>query len=472
MLKSALLILSGQAFSSLLLLLRNLLVARLISVENYGIAATFAISMAIVEMMTTLGLHQMIIQDSNGDDPRLQSGLQGFHLLRSLFSGAVLFFLAQPIAQLLGVPDIVWAYQLLALVPVINGLTHFDLYRLQRRMVYLPSILSSAVPALASVLVIWPLWKIYGDYRVMLYSVMLQAALTVGTSHIVAKRRYHLSLDRSVIARSLRFGWPLLINNILLFFIFQGEKIIVGEALGLEALAIFAMGFTLTLTPSLLLAGSTQTFFLPQLSAVKDDQPRFTHLAMATFQSHLFFGALFVIGVMLFAGPAIHLILSTKYASLIPLMTWMAVLQALRLFRGGSSTIALAMGKTGIATISNLPRVFSMPLAWYAAMQTGNITIVLWIAIIGELAGLLISLLLLQRQLGLSLGPIALSFWSTMALIGFVAIQAEWNNTNPGDALVSLWTGVPILILFALSLTSMKDLRTYVAARKSGMPFA
>jgi O-antigen/teichoic acid export membrane protein len=472
MLKSALLILSGQAFSSLLLLLRNLFVARLISVENYGIAATFAISMAIVEMMTTLGLHQMIIQDSEGDDPRLQSGLQGFHLLRSLFSGTVLFFLAEPIAQLLGVPDIVWAYQLLALVPVINGLMHFDLYRLQRRMVYLPSILSSAVPALASVLVIWPLWKLYGDYRVMLYSVMLQAALTVVTSHLVAKRRYHLSLDKSVIARSLRFGWPLLINNILLFFIFQGEKIIVGEALGLKDLAIFAMGFTLTLTPSLLLAGSTQTFFLPQLSAIKEDRSRFDHLAMVTFQSHLFFGALFVVGVMLLADPAIRLVLSAKYASLIPLMTWLAILQALRLFRGGSSTIALAMGKTGLSTISNLPRVFSMPIAWYAATHTGNIFVVLWIAIIGEGVGFLISLFLLRRQLKLQLGPIALPISLVTTLVGFIAIQAWLTNGSAEHMILSPWTGIPIVVLFTLALISMKDLRQYVARRKTGLPFA
>ena len=55
MFRSTLFLLSGNAFGSLMMLVRNLLVARLISVENYGIAATFAICMAIVEMMSTLG---------------------------------------------------------------------------------------------------------------------------------------------------------------------------------------------------------------------------------------------------------------------------------------------------------------------------------------------------------------------------------------------------------------------------------
>ena len=469
MLRSALLILSGQSFSSILLLLRNLIVARLISVEDYGIAATFAISMAIVEMMTTLGLHQLIIQDKNGDDPHLQSGLQGFHLFRSLFSGAILFFLAKPLADFLGVSDIAWAYQLLALVPVFNGFIHFDIYRLQRRMVYLPSILASAVPAFVSVAIVWPLWRHYGDYRVMLYALMAQSILTIVMSHVVAQRPYRLTFDISVISRAMLFGWPLLINNVLLFFIFQGEKIIVGQVLGLEDLAIFAMGFTLTLTPSLLLSSSTQTFFLPQLVAVKENRLRFARLAMVTFQSHLFFGALFVIGVMLFSHPVVHLLLSAKYASLVPLMTWLAILQCMRLFRGGCSTIALAMGKTGISTISNLPRVASMPIAWYAAAHTGDIFVVLWIATLGEAVGFAISLLLVQYQLNVSLRASLRPFWLVMILICCVAAQAWPGLITHNEAQLTLWVMLPILVLFALALASMTDLRSYVALRKTAL---
>src|SRR5690606_17581404 len=154
MFRSALLILSGNAFGSLMLLVRNLVVARLISVEDYGIAATFAIAMAIVEMITALGLHQLIVQDSEGNDPRLQSGLQGFHLLRGLFSSLVLLAMAGPIARFLGIAEVAWAYQVLAMMPAMNGLMHFDVYRLQRKMRYLPSILPASLPALLSVLMI------------------------------------------------------------------------------------------------------------------------------------------------------------------------------------------------------------------------------------------------------------------------------------------------------------------------------
>ena len=71
MFRSALLILSGNLTSYMLLFLRNLLVARLIGVSDYGIASTFLLSMSIVEMMSALGIQQQLILRKDGDDADL-----------------------------------------------------------------------------------------------------------------------------------------------------------------------------------------------------------------------------------------------------------------------------------------------------------------------------------------------------------------------------------------------------------------
>jgi len=75
MLRTAFVILSGNAATSLLLLVRNLVIARLISVEDYGIAATFGIVMALIEMASYLGMQQQIVQSKDGEDPRFQASL-------------------------------------------------------------------------------------------------------------------------------------------------------------------------------------------------------------------------------------------------------------------------------------------------------------------------------------------------------------------------------------------------------------
>ena len=464
MFRSALLILSGNTAFFLLILIRNLVIARLISVEDYGVAATFAISMAIVEMMSDLGLQQLIIQDRDGNDPELQSALQGFHLLRACVGAFVLFFMAHPIARFLNIPDIAWAYQLLALVPLANGFLHFDIHRKNRKMVYLPVVLTKTLPAVVSLLLVWPFFLYYGDYRVMLFAILAQILLTVFTSHLVAERAYRLRLDWSVTQRAFRFGWPLLANGVLLFLVFHGEKVIIGRELGMAALAIFAMGFTLTLRPTLVMTSSAQSFFLPQLSAAKDDRDLFGHLAMTTLQTSLISGAVLVVATVLLGAPFVQLVLGDKYAELIPLLEWLAILQAVRAFKTGGAVAAVAQAKTGNAMIANLFRVASMPVSWYVAVTSGDIFMVVTVAMIGECCGYLASLLLLRFRLGLTLAPMTLPILITACLLIFTGLK-NWVMQFAFFADNWLVFYALLIGMFILALASMRDLRKYIQRR-------
>lgn len=431
MLRSALLILSGNAAASLLTLARNLIVARLISVENYGIASTFAIAMAVVEMASQLGLQQQIVQARNGDDPRFQAALQGFQVLRGVISGAILFLLARPIANFLDIPEIAWAYQVMAAVPVLNALQHFDIHRLNRHMRFWPLMLTGSVPALLSVIVLWPLSSYFGDYRVLLYAIVLQAVVAFVTSHLTAERPYRLIIDRTIMGESLRFGWPLLLNGILLFAVFQGDKLIVGRELGMVSLALFSMGVTLTLTPTLVMAKSVQNFFLPQLSRKVESPAPFLRLSVVTVQAVLLSGLLFCVAVLLLGPPLVRVVLGGKYDPLIPYLAWLAIMQTLRVFKAGPAIVALALGRTGNPLVANIPRVLLLPVAWWVAVNTGDLLLIIWIAIAGEFLGLLLSLFLLRDRLPLTSRDIALPHLAAFGLLALCAVLTLMPISEP-----------------------------------------
>ena len=270
MVRTALSILSGNAAASLVLLVRNLLIARLIPVADYGVAATFAIVVSLLEMASALGLQQQIVQSKRGDDPDFQAALQGFQLLRGVVSGGIMVALAGPAADFMGMPEATWAYRVLAVIPVLNAMQHFDIHRLNREMAFGPLIATSLVPAIVSLALVWPLARWFGDWQVMLWALVIQAVLMTAVSHVTARRRWRLRLDRSVMIGALRFGWPLLLNSILLFAVFNGDRVIVARELGPAALGIFSMGVTLTLTPTLVLGKTAQNFFLPQFTRAGD----------------------------------------------------------------------------------------------------------------------------------------------------------------------------------------------------------
>lgn len=468
MLRAALLILSGNAFASLLLLARNLIVARFIPVADYGIAATFAVIMAVVEMMSALGLQQQIVQAKEGDEPYFQAALQGFQLLRGVISGIALFAIAGPVAHFMGIPQVIWAYQLLAVVPVLNALIHFDIHRLSRGMVFGPMLLTGAIPALVSLLAVWPLAVWLGDYRVMLYSILIQTALGAVTSHLVARRPYRAVLDRKIMGRSLRFGWPILVNGLLMFLVFNGDKAIVGRELGMETLAIFAMGVTLTLTPTLVLAASAVNFFLPQLSVARHAADgEFDRHAVAMLQAILAMSLLFVCGTVLFGPLIVHLLAGEKFAALQPLMGWFAIMQALRVLKTGPSIVALAVGQTSNPMIANIPRVLVLPLCWYVAAHSGDIFTIIWIATLGEFAGYLLAMLLLRRWVALSQRGIVLPHLAAAILLLVTVAIGLWQPTAALSGQPDARVAVVLLVIYALNLASQRELFLYVRQRKT-----
>lgn len=465
MLRKAFMLVSGNAFGSALLLVRNLIIARLISPEDYGIASTFAVAMSIVEMLSYLGLNQMIVVDRDGDDPSVQKAMQGFQLLRGVTSSLILFAIANPYARFLEVEHVAWAYQVMAFIPLVNGLQHFDMHRLKRHLNFRPWIVTQALPPLVSLLAIWPLALLYGDYRIMLASLFVQAGAMVLLSHLMAERRYGLSLDVGLIRRATVFGWPLLLNGMLLFGVFNGERLIVGRELGMAQLAVFSMAITLTLTPTLVLAGATQSLFLPHLTGARDRPDSFRWYGTAAVEAGLAIGIVLILGIVLVGGPVVHLLLGPKYGAILAILVPMAVMQAVRVAKTGGSTVALAKERSGNAAAGNLLRVLSLPVSWYAVTHTGDVMTVIHIAMAAELAGYLISLHLAAKRTGLLLAPLVLPSLLSALAAAAALMDAHFYPPQP-DLLDHLdWTRWFVAFFCLAALASMSALRGYLWRR-------
>jgi O-antigen/teichoic acid export membrane protein len=428
MFRKILLLFSGNAAASLLSLARNLLIARMLSVEDYGIAATFALVMTLIEMATALGLQTQIVQSRDGDNPDFQAALQGFQALRGLVSAAILFLGAGAAASFLKLPDLVWAYRMVALVPLFSGLMHFDIYRLNRSMRFGPLLLTNTAPVLLTLALVWPLAWWLGDWRVMLGIILTQTATMTVMSHLVAERRYRVTLDPTRMRQSMSFGWPLLINNALLFLVFQGDRALVARELGPQTLAIFSMGVTLTLTPTLVMTKSLQNLLLPPLSTQKDPV-QFNRLATVTLQAAVLNALILLLGVYFLGAPMIQVVLGEKYLSLIPILGALASVQALRVLKTGGNTVALSQGQTGNAMVSNLFRVSTLPFVWLALVRGAGLEVVIALAALGETLGYVASLTLVRWRLGQRLLPLTAPLLCTVTVMALVAgLHPIWPN--------------------------------------------
>lgn len=391
MIRSSLVLAANSTLVGMLAFARNIVIARLVSVEDFGIAGTFATAMAAMEMLSYFALDRLLVQAPDGEEPAVQGTTHSIQAIRGVVGAIMLYSIAGPVAAVFGIPQATWAYQMLALVPLMRGLRHLDIYRFQRQMAFSRLMIVDTGSATASLLCAIPLAAYLQDYRAMLWVILLQQFAATALSHMVAQRPYALAWDGPVFRRAFHFGWPLLVNGVLLFAILQGDRIIIGNLMNLELLGLYSVAFALALAPSSILSSTISTLFLPILSRTPVGTDDFARRYYSITEASLVAGVALALFFHLFGMDILTIMFGPKYAAAGGILGLLAIMYGIRIARVGASTAATATGDTKNPMIANITRASMVPAAYGLAQVGGGYTIVFLLGILGEAVAFFVS---------------------------------------------------------------------------------
>ena len=424
---------TGRMIDQGLQFLRNIIVARLVSPEDFGIAALFVLTISFLEKISNLAVDTLLIQSPHGEKPRFQQTSQLMTAVRGLGIALMLLLFAGPVARLFDIPAATWAFRLLAIVPLIRGLAHQDMSRFQRQFNFKPALFTEIFPQLISVSLAWPLAAWLGDYSAILYLILVQTLARTVMSHFMAERPYNWGWEPIHAREIISFGWPLLINGILLFLITQGDRFVIGAADNLFAretysktqLGFYSAAFVLSSAITNGIYSVVSPVMLPLLSATQDLRVQFQKRCRFCIQIAAFILSPIGIFFILLGGWFLVLAYGDQYRAAAPLMAWLGATSSIHLLRLASTTIAMAKGHSLNTTISNIFRSFSFILAFTFAALGADIV---WIAasgLLGELLAIGASIGLLRYRLAIPLQyflkPLIISF------TGLLLATLFWN---------------------------------------------
>jgi O-antigen/teichoic acid export membrane protein len=399
---------TGQVISQAGSFVKNLIVARLVSPADFGIAAIFSLTFSLMEMISNLSAQMLLVQDGDGDNPRFENTAHFIHAARGLMNATIIFVLAGPVSHLFGAPQAKLAFECLALVPLIRGFYHLDINRFQRHMRFGPFVQVDSGSNLLVTLIALPLAFWLRNYWAMLWLLVAQSVCYLIGSHLVSERRYAWACDRFFTKRMFHFGWPLLINGLLLFGIFDGDRFVIGSAHRLFArsnytltdLGVYSVAFALAQAPSVTFGNICSSLFLPLLSRAQGLRTQFERRYMVCIQIVSLLAAIVAIGFILAGGKIVTSIYGHKYAAAGIYVGWLAAMWSVRVFRMAPTIAAMAYGDTRNAMVSNLARSSAVVGALLIA-ATGRSLV--WIAVcgfLGELVALVVCVGRLQLRHG------------------------------------------------------------------------
>ena len=432
--RSGMIVLIANIVEVLTVLVRNIILARLLPVEEFGLAATFAILMTMVETLQNVGLNRLVVQHPDVDDARLLAGLHGAQILVSAAASGLLMLFAWPFSLAMGTAGLAPAYLALSLVPMVNAFTHLDVFRVQRHGRFGPQALRALLSQPIGLLAVFPGYWWFGDHRAALVAIIAQQAAAAALTHIAVTTPYRIRFDAAIWRTVAAFGWPLVASGLLMFLILNGDRMIVLNQFGAAALGWFSAATMLTLTPANLVAKSLQTVALPPLVRAGTDGRRFQALYDACVGATAWIAMAMVGGTWLLGAPILIFLFGPRYLPASTFLVALACMNAMRLFRAVPATAAMARGDPRNSLYTNLVRVIGVPLAFVAALLTEQIAMMIAVGIIAEVASAALAGVLADRRCGAARRPFGTILTWLSACFAAILI-GTWYNSH---ALVAL----------------------------------
>lgn len=440
----ACLVLSNQVVNEGAVLLRNVILARWLGPDQMGLAVMLAIVLRCLEMVSYLAADRLLVQARDGGTNLFQANAHGLEALRGLLAGFVLAAVAQPAAFAFGYPEMAWAFMGLGLVPMIKGFVHLDFRRLQRKLRFGPTFRVESGSSLLAMLGVWPAVALAGDFSALLWVSLAHAVAYVLISHLIARRPYRIRFDPDYLRRMLSFGWPMLLNGLVMFGVFQGDRLIVALSVSPADLGRYALALQLGLLPTLVFARGSLSLLLPVLARVQEQKPEFSHIYHRSVALLAIVSVAFMACYILGGNYVIGLLFGSGFAVSPALLAVLGCALAVRILRIAPSTAMLALGDSRALMLANLWRVGGLGLAALAAVLRFDLVYIAAAAAVGEAAALLAAVILLNRQHRLK------SLWRVFVpgLLALVALLV-WAGRDHDLAANSIIASTTVLIMLA-----------------------
>ncbi|MEQ8850310.1 MAG: oligosaccharide flippase family protein [Phycisphaerales bacterium] len=425
---------AGRTLSQALALARHVIIGRLLSPHDLGIAALLMVTSAMLELMTQFSVDKLLVQASDGDEAPLQGAAQLFLSARGVVMGIAALVLATPLAGLFDIPEAAWAFAAFGAAPIIAGLRHLDCKRAHRDGRFLPDMVVEVVPQAIVTAAAWPVIAGIGGYAGVLWLLVLKAALGTAMSHAVASRSYGWSWSVAPIRRILLFGWPLLMGSALLFLVTQGDQLIVGSGYSMHTLGLYAVAATIALALGTMIASVSSTLMLPVLAARSDDRDAFARAHASSVVAHALLAAAVGIALIASGSAIVETLYGARYAPAGGLLGWLAVMQAVRLMRVSPTVACVARADTISPMIANVCRAAVLPAAVGVAAAGLGLVWIIVVGVAGETLALVVLGFRARRKHGIDVVPTFAATAVLLAVFGIVMSGTAVLGPVPGVA--------------------------------------
>lgn len=381
-LRGSLWTLTGYGGSQLLRLGSNLVLARLLFPEAFGLMALVNVFIQGLQMFSDIGIGPAMIQSGRGEEPAFRRTAWSMQIIRGTVLWLASCALAPPIASFFAASD-PQAGQLAVLLPVagltalLGGFTSTGIFLLNRQMRIGRLTALELIPQVGSILLMvgWA-WLAPGVWALvaggLAYSV-IRLALSHRWNPGPADR---LAWERGAAVELFRFGKWVLLSTLVAFLASHLDRLLLGRLLSMSELGLYSIAMTFARVAIHTSNRLSSLVIFPLLATLRDEPRRLVEACLQARRPVLWLSAALCAAFALLAPLFFATLYDQRYAEAGTIARWLALYTWSHVLVSSMDRIPLALGAPRVLFIAGLLTTIGMamaPLGYHAAALPGFI---------------------------------------------------------------------------------------------------
>jgi len=326
-------------------LVRNMILARLLAPEDFGLMAIVLAVLVFLESLTDAGVYQAIIHSKKGADQKYLNVAWVVQLTRGLGLYIIAFLLAPSISHFYNNPELVALLRATFLFVVFSCFVNPGVYVLEKELQYTKLMfLMQGSTFLGTILTIG-LALYSNSVWVLVIGRVAESVIRCICSFVFCSFRPRLHIDRKCLYELVAFSRGMLGLSFLTIITLHADVFVLGKYISTERLGMYALAISLSQQPALIVRQIIIRVLFPVFSIKQEDKQFLCKTVGKVIRATVIFGVPSTIFVALFSAPILTIIYGQKYALMANTFSILFCVMLFRLQGNILSKVYMAVGQ-------------------------------------------------------------------------------------------------------------------------------
>ena len=367
-----------QGGSKAIIILVQIILARLLSPEAFGVLAILLVVTQIADSIAQSGLGMALIQKGNANaDSYSTAWWLSIGLAAVLYVG--IFLGAPAVAVFYNMPDLVMYLRVLGLIVFFNSANSIQRSFLQRSMNFKGIFIATTVSALASgVGGIALAFFGFGVWALVVQS-LLQSVFICIVMWTQVSWKPKFIFDVAEAKDLFGYGWKICITGILNVLYTGISELVLGRACSSEELGLYSQGRKYPTAAIGVISNAIANVLFPMFSSIKGDAGALRNAVRRGLKLGTFIVAPISLLVSVVAEPLVVILLSEKWLACVPIFKLTCISNAILMLQLVNLRAYMALGDSSLYMRLQIIKVLGGgAIIWITAALTHNIYATAW----------------------------------------------------------------------------------------------